>query len=110
MRVAFLPETAWEEQGFLHIIIRVGWAQPRGWPWRGHLTHPSAFLLPSALDWEFFSVGDDAFLVVANSFDGITFSVNSIIYRYRRGRGAGLGGREPGARGQALPTLPREDR
>ncbi|KFP20664.1 Thrombospondin-type laminin G domain and EAR repeat-containing protein, partial [Egretta garzetta] len=37
----------------------------------------------SALDWEFFSVGDDAFLVVANSFDGITFSVNSIIYRWQ---------------------------
>ncbi|XP_061492541.1 thrombospondin-type laminin G domain and EAR repeat-containing protein isoform X2 [Rhineura floridana] len=35
----------------------------------------------SALDWEFFSVGEDNFLVVANSFDGVTFSVNSIIYR-----------------------------
>lgn len=35
----------------------------------------------SALDWEFFSVGEDSFLVVANSFDGFTFSVNSIIYR-----------------------------
>ncbi|KAM9613806.1 thrombospondin-type laminin G domain and EAR repeat-containing protein isoform 1-T1 [Morphnus guianensis] len=47
----------------------------------------------SALDWEFFSVGDDSFLVVANSFDGFTFSVNSIIYRYCCGRRAGLGGR-----------------
>nr|XP_031306548.1 thrombospondin-type laminin G domain and EAR repeat-containing protein [Camelus dromedarius] len=28
----------------------------------------------SALDWEFFSVGEDYFLVVANSFDGTTFS------------------------------------
>ncbi|NXV99030.1 TSEAR protein, partial [Fregetta grallaria] len=37
----------------------------------------------SALDWEFFSVGDDSFLVVANSFDGFTFSVNSIIYRWQ---------------------------
>ena len=27
-------------------------------------------------------MGDDSFLVVANSFDGFTFSVNSIIYRY----------------------------
>ncbi|XP_077851662.1 thrombospondin-type laminin G domain and EAR repeat-containing protein isoform X1 [Macaca mulatta] len=35
----------------------------------------------SALDWEFFSVGEDYFLVVANSFDGRSFSVNSIIYR-----------------------------
>uniref|UniRef100_A0A8C9KFZ2 Thrombospondin type laminin G domain and EAR repeats n=1 Tax=Panthera tigris altaica TaxID=74533 RepID=A0A8C9KFZ2_PANTA len=34
----------------------------------------------SALDWEFFSVGEDYFLVVANSFDGNTFLVNSIIY------------------------------
>ncbi|NXT70968.1 TSEAR protein, partial [Chaetops frenatus] len=37
----------------------------------------------SALDWEFFSVGEDSFLVVANSFDGFTFSVNSIIYRWQ---------------------------
>uniref|UniRef100_A0A674IHY7 Thrombospondin type laminin G domain and EAR repeats n=1 Tax=Terrapene triunguis TaxID=2587831 RepID=A0A674IHY7_9SAUR len=37
----------------------------------------------SALDWEFFSVGEDYFLVVANSFDGFTFSVNSIIYRWQ---------------------------
>nr|XP_056706402.1 thrombospondin-type laminin G domain and EAR repeat-containing protein [Euleptes europaea] len=37
----------------------------------------------SALDWEFFSVGEDYFLVVANSFDGATFSVNSIIYRWQ---------------------------
>ncbi|XP_035167973.1 thrombospondin-type laminin G domain and EAR repeat-containing protein-like isoform X1 [Oxyura jamaicensis] len=37
----------------------------------------------SALDWEFFSMGDDSFLVVANSFDGLTFSVNSIIYRWQ---------------------------
>uniref|UniRef100_A0A8C3YUF1 Thrombospondin type laminin G domain and EAR repeats n=1 Tax=Catagonus wagneri TaxID=51154 RepID=A0A8C3YUF1_9CETA len=37
----------------------------------------------SALDWEFFSVGEDHFLVVANSFDGKTFSVNSIIYRWQ---------------------------
>ncbi|KAM4889460.1 thrombospondin-type laminin G domain and EAR repeat-containing protein [Thomomys bottae] len=37
----------------------------------------------SALDWEFFSVGEDHFLVVANSFDGSSFSVNSIIYRWQ---------------------------
>lgn len=62
------------------------------WPQRGHLTCLSACFIPSALDWEFFSVGDDSFLVVANSFDGFTFSVNSIIYRYCCGRRAGLGG------------------
>ncbi|XP_075363858.1 thrombospondin-type laminin G domain and EAR repeat-containing protein isoform X3 [Mycteria americana] len=54
-----------------------------GSPQRGHLTCPSACFIPSALDWEFFSVGDDSFLVVANSFDGFTFSVNSIIYRWQ---------------------------
>uniref|UniRef100_A0A8D2DSE1 Thrombospondin type laminin G domain and EAR repeats n=1 Tax=Sciurus vulgaris TaxID=55149 RepID=A0A8D2DSE1_SCIVU len=37
----------------------------------------------SALDWEFFSVGEDHFLVVANSFDGDSFSVNSIVYRWQ---------------------------
>ncbi|KAG8505757.1 Thrombospondin-type laminin G domain and EAR repeat-containing protein, partial [Galemys pyrenaicus] len=37
----------------------------------------------SALDWEFFSVGEDYFLVVANSFDGSSFSVNSVIYRWQ---------------------------
>ncbi|XP_037380666.1 thrombospondin-type laminin G domain and EAR repeat-containing protein [Talpa occidentalis] len=37
----------------------------------------------SALDWEFFSVGDDYFLVVANSFNGSSFSVNSVIYRWQ---------------------------
>lgn len=63
-----------------------------GWLQGGHLTCPSACFIPSALDWEFFSVGDDSFLVVANSFDGFTFSVNSIIYRYCCGRRAGLGG------------------
>ncbi|XP_075793438.1 thrombospondin-type laminin G domain and EAR repeat-containing protein isoform X2 [Pelodiscus sinensis] len=37
----------------------------------------------SALDWEFFSVGEDYYLVVANSFDGFTFSVDSVIYRWQ---------------------------
>ncbi|XP_077128262.1 thrombospondin-type laminin G domain and EAR repeat-containing protein isoform X2 [Ranitomeya variabilis] len=35
----------------------------------------------SAVDWEFFTVGEDYFLVVANSYDGNSFSVNSVIYR-----------------------------
>ncbi|XP_012586651.1 PREDICTED: thrombospondin-type laminin G domain and EAR repeat-containing protein [Condylura cristata] len=39
-----------------------------------------ARLSASALDWEFFAVGEDYFLVVANSFDGRSFSVNSVIY------------------------------
>lgn len=72
-----------------------------GWPQGDHLTCPSAHFLPSALDWEFFSVGDDSFLVVANSFDGFTFSVNSIIYRYCTGQGMGAA---PG-RDNPGPTL-----
>lgn len=38
----------------------------------------------SALDWEFFTVGDERFLVVANSHDGSSFSLNSVVYRYVR--------------------------
>ncbi|XP_072542174.1 thrombospondin-type laminin G domain and EAR repeat-containing protein [Salminus brasiliensis] len=37
----------------------------------------------SALDWEFFTVGDDKFLVVANSYDGNSYSLNSVIYRWQ---------------------------
>ncbi|KAJ8405352.1 hypothetical protein AAFF_G00318250 [Aldrovandia affinis] len=37
----------------------------------------------SAVDWEFFTMGDEKFLVVANSFDGISHSLNSIIYRWQ---------------------------
>ncbi|XP_006636707.3 thrombospondin-type laminin G domain and EAR repeat-containing protein [Lepisosteus oculatus] len=37
----------------------------------------------SAVDWEFFTLGEDKFLVVANSFDGTSFSVNSVIYRWQ---------------------------
>uniref|UniRef100_A0A8C5M430 Thrombospondin type laminin G domain and EAR repeats n=1 Tax=Leptobrachium leishanense TaxID=445787 RepID=A0A8C5M430_9ANUR len=37
----------------------------------------------SAVDWEFFTVGEDYYLVVANSFDGNSFSVNSVIYRWQ---------------------------
>ncbi|KAG8432636.1 hypothetical protein GDO86_017037, partial [Hymenochirus boettgeri] len=37
----------------------------------------------SAVDWEFFTLGEDYFLVVANSFDGSSFSVKSVIYRWQ---------------------------
>ncbi|KTF95363.1 hypothetical protein cypCar_00015812 [Cyprinus carpio] len=37
----------------------------------------------SALDWEYFTVGDDRFLVVANSYDGNSYSLNSVIYRWQ---------------------------
>ncbi|KAJ8282349.1 hypothetical protein COCON_G00048680 [Conger conger] len=37
----------------------------------------------SAVDWEFFTMGDEKFLVVANSFDGTSHSLNSVIYRWQ---------------------------
>ncbi|XP_026070560.1 thrombospondin-type laminin G domain and EAR repeat-containing protein-like [Carassius auratus] len=37
----------------------------------------------SAVDWELFSVGDEHFLVVANSYDGSSYSLNSVIYRWQ---------------------------
>ncbi|XP_075873845.1 thrombospondin-type laminin G domain and EAR repeat-containing protein [Nelusetta ayraudi] len=37
----------------------------------------------SAVDWEFFSLGEESFLVVANSFNGESYSLNSIIYRWQ---------------------------
>lgn len=39
--------------------------------------HPS-----SAVDWEFFSLGEEYFMIVANSFNGESYSLNSILYRY----------------------------
>ncbi|XP_078465383.1 thrombospondin-type laminin G domain and EAR repeat-containing protein [Lampetra planeri] len=37
----------------------------------------------SATDWEFFTVGDEKYLIVANSFDGSSYSLNSVIYRWQ---------------------------
>ncbi|XP_041937368.1 thrombospondin-type laminin G domain and EAR repeat-containing protein isoform X1 [Alosa sapidissima] len=37
----------------------------------------------SAVDWEFFTIGEEKFLVVANSYDGTTYSLNSVIYRWQ---------------------------
>ncbi|KAM3595352.1 uncharacterized protein V6R79_022239 [Siganus canaliculatus] len=37
----------------------------------------------SAVDWEFFSIGEEHFLVVANSFNGESYSLNSIVYRWQ---------------------------
>lgn len=36
----------------------------------------------SAVDWEFFTLGDEKFLVVANSHDGGSYSLNSVVYRF----------------------------
>lgn len=38
-----------------------------------------------AYDWEFFTVGPYHFLVVANAFDGVTTSVDSVIYVWVNG-------------------------
>lgn len=44
------------------------------------------FLLTTgAYDWEFFTVGPYHFLVVANAFDGVTTSVDSVIYVWVNG-------------------------
>ncbi|KAL3970384.1 solute carrier family 41 [Sarotherodon galilaeus] len=40
-------------------------------------------LTHSALDWEFFTIGDEKFLVVANSHDGSSYSLNSVVYRWQ---------------------------
>ncbi|XP_065818607.1 thrombospondin-type laminin G domain and EAR repeat-containing protein isoform X1 [Labrus bergylta] len=40
-------------------------------------------LTHSAVDWEFFTIGDDKFLVVANSHDGSSYSLNSVVYRWQ---------------------------
>ncbi|KAG7283079.1 hypothetical protein CRUP_012972, partial [Coryphaenoides rupestris] len=40
-------------------------------------------LTHSAVDWEFFKVGDERFLVVANSHDGSAYALNSVIYRWQ---------------------------
>ncbi|XP_029967173.1 thrombospondin-type laminin G domain and EAR repeat-containing protein isoform X1 [Salarias fasciatus] len=40
-------------------------------------------LTHSAVDWEFFTVGEEKFLVVANSHDGSSYSLNSVVYRWK---------------------------
>ncbi|KAJ3591986.1 hypothetical protein NHX12_007116 [Muraenolepis orangiensis] len=40
-------------------------------------------LTHSAVDWEFFSVGEERFLVVANSHDGASYALNSVVYRWQ---------------------------
>ncbi|XP_056245637.1 thrombospondin-type laminin G domain and EAR repeat-containing protein-like [Seriola aureovittata] len=40
-------------------------------------------LTHSAVDWEFFTIGDEKFLVVANSYDGTSYSLNSVVYRWQ---------------------------
>ncbi|KAK9534348.1 hypothetical protein VZT92_009394 [Zoarces viviparus] len=37
----------------------------------------------SAVDWEFFSLGEEYFLIVANSFNGESYSLNSVLYRWQ---------------------------
>jgi hypothetical protein len=35
-----------------------------------------------AVDWEFFTIGNQSFLALANNYDGSSHSINSIIYRF----------------------------
>ncbi|XP_053732225.1 thrombospondin-type laminin G domain and EAR repeat-containing protein-like isoform X2 [Synchiropus splendidus] len=41
----------------------------------------------SAVDWESFTVGEERFLVVANSHDGSSYSLNSVLYRWQGAEG-----------------------
>ncbi|CAL1581616.1 unnamed protein product [Knipowitschia caucasica] len=59
-------------------------------PFQNLLTH-------SAVDWEFFSVGEQRFLIVGNSHDGSSYSLNSAIYRWQGAEGFVLA--------HSLPTL-----
>lgn len=47
-----------------------------------HLIINIPLCLSSAVDWEYFSLGEEHFLVVANSFNGESYSLNSVLYRY----------------------------
>ncbi|KAM6954974.1 thrombospondin-type laminin G domain and EAR repeat-containing protein-like [Lycodopsis pacificus] len=40
-------------------------------------------LTHSAVDWEFFTIGEEKFLVVANSHDGSSYTLNSVVYRWQ---------------------------
>ncbi|XP_076120201.1 thrombospondin-type laminin G domain and EAR repeat-containing protein [Alosa pseudoharengus] len=44
-------------------------------------------LTHTAVDWEFFTVGTQSFLVVANSYNGTSYSLNSAIYRWQGSEG-----------------------
>ncbi|KAM8857464.1 thrombospondin-type laminin G domain and EAR repeat-containing protein-like [Synchiropus picturatus] len=41
----------------------------------------------SAVDWESFTVGEDRFLLVANSHDGSSYALNSVLYRWQGAEG-----------------------
>ncbi|XP_061548232.1 thrombospondin-type laminin G domain and EAR repeat-containing protein-like [Phycodurus eques] len=44
-------------------------------------------LTHSALDWEFFTLGEEKLLVVANSHDGSSYSLKSVVYRWQGAEG-----------------------
>ncbi|XP_031436015.2 thrombospondin-type laminin G domain and EAR repeat-containing protein-like, partial [Clupea harengus] len=44
-------------------------------------------LTHTAVDWEFFTVGTQSFLVVANSYNGTSYSLKSVIYRWQGSEG-----------------------
>eukprot|EP00808_Paulinella_micropora_P015660 g67015.t1 len=52
-----------------------------------------------AWDWEAFQIGNLTYLLVANSFDGLTYLVNSTLYRFDQGKPA-----SPLVQVQTIPT------
>ncbi|KAL2080822.1 hypothetical protein ACEWY4_022675 [Coilia grayii] len=44
-------------------------------------------LTHTAVDWEFFTVGTQSFLVVANSYNGTSYTLKSVIYRWQGSEG-----------------------
>ncbi|XP_035533233.1 thrombospondin-type laminin G domain and EAR repeat-containing protein-like [Morone saxatilis] len=49
--------------------------------------HFQDILTHSAVDWEFFTIGEEKFLVVANSHDGSSYSLNSVVFRWQGSEG-----------------------
>ncbi|MCP4362604.1 MAG: hypothetical protein GY796_31750 [Chloroflexi bacterium] len=51
--------------------------------WNGaSFVEMQTILTNGALDWEFFTVGSEAYLAVANYYDGTTYNIDSTIYRW----------------------------
>ncbi|XP_063070688.1 thrombospondin-type laminin G domain and EAR repeat-containing protein-like [Engraulis encrasicolus] len=44
-------------------------------------------LTHTAVDWEFFTIGTQSFLVVANSYNGTSYTLKSVIYRWQGSEG-----------------------
>eukprot|EP00808_Paulinella_micropora_P026264 g70314.t1 len=58
----------------------------------------------AAHDWEAFQIGDVTYLLVANYYDGSTYLVNSVLYRFDQGQSA-----SPLVQVQTIPTKGAHD-